>query len=82
METINNYTSPSERFFLEEIKSSTSTTFFYDAFFITITSQELEHPWAVKILILELLRNVVLAFYKVNKLLRNLTQAPWQCGHE
>ena len=40
METINNYTSSSERFFVEEIQNGTFATFFCDVFSpVTITSQ-------------------------------------------
>ena len=43
METIHNYTSSSERFFVEEIQNGTFATFFCDVFsLIAITSQHLE----------------------------------------
>jgi len=67
METINNYTYSSERFFVEEIQDCTFTAFFCDVFsLITITPQYLEHPWVVKILVLAFLRNIALVLSKVN----------------
>ena len=77
MEKINNYTSSSERFFVEEIQNGTFATFFCDVFsLVTITSQYLEHPWVVKILLLVFLRNIASVLSKVNKQFRNMTQAP------
>ena len=82
MEKINNYTSSSERFFVAEIQNGTFATFFCDVFsLITITSQYLEQPWVVKILLLVFLRNIASVLSKVNKQFKNMTQAPREHGH-
>jgi len=74
---INNYISSSERLLVEEIHKGTFTTFFCSIFsLITRALQQLEHPWVIKILRLGLVRNLVLAFYEVKQLFRNITQAP------
>ena len=75
METIRNYTSASERFFMEEMQNCTFTTFFYNASsFITITFQYFEQPWVVKILLLVLLGNIVSILSKVSKQFKNIIQ--------
>ena len=67
---------------MQEIQNGTFTTFFSVVFcLITKAFQYLEHPWVVKVLLLVVLRNIVSAFSKVNKLFRNMTQALWQRGH-
>ena len=49
VEAISNYTSSSERFYMEEIQNGTLATFFYDvSSFLIKTFQYLEHPWVVK----------------------------------
>ncbi|KAM6097713.1 uncharacterized protein LJ206_001003 [Theristicus caerulescens] len=75
METVSNYTSFSERFFMEEIQNGTFAAFFYDvSSFITTTFQYLEHPWVVKIYLLIVLGNIVLVLSKVNKHFKNIIQ--------
>lgn len=57
---------------MEEIQSG---TFFCDvSSFITIAYQSLEHPWAVKILLLVFLGNIILILSKVSKQFKNITQ--------
>jgi len=83
METFNNYTYSSEKFFVEEIQKGTFTTFFCDVVsLVTIISQYLEHPWVVKIFLLVFLGTIALVLSKVNKQFRNVTQAlpEYSCG--
>ncbi|KAM6104279.1 uncharacterized protein LJ206_019086 isoform 2-T2 [Theristicus caerulescens] len=75
METISNYTSSSESFFMQEIQNGTFAAFFYDvSSFITTTFLYLEHPWVVKIYLLIVLGNIVLVLSKVNKHFKNIIQ--------
>ena len=80
MEAISNYTSSSERIFMEEIQNGTIAAILYNvSSFITTTFQYLEHPWVVKIHLLVLLGNIVLVLSKVNKQFKNITQRSAPC---
>lgn len=85
METTNSYTSSSESvfffFFVEQMQNDTFTTCCDIFSLIPITFHYLEHPWVVNILLLVFLRHIVSAFSKVNKLFRNMMQAPWLHGY-
>ncbi|KAK4829958.1 hypothetical protein QYF61_008089 [Mycteria americana] len=75
VEKISNYTSSSERFFMEEIQNGTFATFFYGvSSFITITFQYLEHPWVVKIHLFMFLGNIVSVLSKISKQFKNIIQ--------
>ena len=75
VETTSNCSNFSESFFTEEIQNGSVTTFFYDvSSFITVTFQYFEHPWAVKILLLILLGNIVSVLSKVGKQFKNIIQ--------
>ena len=69
METINNYTTSSARlfFFLGGGEQNGTFAIFCAVFsLVAVTSQYLEHPWAVKILLLVFLGNIAMVLPKVN----------------